>query len=435
MTTIDNIPLEIMTQCLSYLPCSDLGRTALVSHKFHTVSTTQLYQAPCLTSMNGAWKETPGDKRMLRRTPRMHLFLRTLLSPGGEQLSAQVRSLRLRLRWHNQVSRRHSKLSQEVEVLMEVVASRIGIKFPLESESFQVLLLLHVLPRLQVLHLTPAVASVILFGRANRYPSRRQAIVPSLPLDQLREFSYSWTRKATRIHAATVGLLLGLPNLRRIDVQVDNKLSKGPWTTPPRSSGVTRLRLTHADVSPEILSGILSTPVALTHFSYSTGSSTGAFDLSHLRPALEAQRDTLQVLHVNFVGIRHPGNDRAGTLGSLRGWLHLRELLCPMVALLGRPAGTARLVDMLPENLRELEIVGDVFWTPEQEAEQVLQVVALKKLVVPALRRIVMSRRDTWVAGLQSACDGVEVVLEDRRYSRTAMMRVHSMWREVYSAE
>lgn len=98
-----------------------------------------------------------------------------------------------------------------------------------------------------------------------------------------------------------------------------------------------------------------------------------------------------------------------------------------MVALLGRPAGTARLVHMLPENLRELEIVGDVFWTPEQEAEQVLQLVGLKKSVELALRRIVMRRQGSWVSGLQSACDEAEVVLEDRRYSRTAMMRVNSM--------
>lgn len=103
-----------------------------------------------------------------------------------------------------------------------------------------------------------------------------------------------------------------------------------------------------------------------------------------------------------------------------------------MNTLLVTPAQTNRLVDILPEVLRELEIVGDPFWRPEEEVDQVRRLVALKRSAVPALERIGMA---LWTRGdavfervLRGVCDEAGVGLQDESRPSTRA----EVWREAF---
>lgn len=101
--------------------------------------------------------------------------------------------------------------------------------------------------------------------------------------------------------------------------------------------------------------------------------------------------------------------------------------------LLEYPAQTHRLIDVLPEALRELEIVGDPFWRPEEEADLLRRLMALKAVAVPALERIAVA---LWNRGdvvlerlLRNVCCEAGVVLEDESRSGVSATQAE-MWRE-----
>lgn len=435
MTTIETLPHEMLAEFLSYLPCIDLLRTARVSPKFHALSTALLYKAPRVTSISGTKVRGSREMRLRKGTPPLQILLRTLLSPGGEELAAKVRSLRVQ--WDNISLQPPTYVPRKWAVIFEAAASRVGLDLLMASQSAQVVLLLHLLPRLQVLHLTPPLRWDAVFNFIDRHRGPTTAEAPQLPLHQLREFCCFRATVHDQIHPGDILVLLGLANMRRIDVHIaDNLLPVLP--SPTRASGVTRLRLTGPALSLRSLTCILSAAVALTHFSYGVRLPEGNLDLTQITPALATLRETLQVLHVQLVGPARPRATVIGTLGTFRDWPRLRTLRCRMDALLKVPGDTELLRYVLPPGLRELEIVGNPFWRPEDEVEQVRRLVALKRIGVPALERVAMMlwRREDLVLEtmLRSVCREADVVLEDQSRGGESVLWTE-MWREVYVDE
>lgn len=458
MTTLRTLPLEILTEILSSLSCNDLTQTARVSQKLHAVSQSLLYTAPCVRSFCGF--STPPSTRIQLRPdpPSLQLFLRTLLSPGGEEIAAQVRSLRLE--WDTIPADRPRHLPSNVAGIFAAAASRIGLRQCLAFQNVQVVLLLHILPQLRILDLRlpsscdpanhptgrdlarpPTRARLLHLYQLQNFrcslPSSHDSVkhfigrdlarpptgARPLPLYQLQEFRCSPGEKEGPIDPEILLILIGMPNMRILDVQIIDSFHY-PLVSPTRTSGVTKLCLRRAVVSPWSLGVILSTTVALTHFSYFMKSYRPVLDITYIGPALAPLRGTLQLLHITIDGGGFSSGVRAnviGTIGSFRDWPCLRTLRCPLLLLLGRGGciDTPRLVDILPVGLRELEILRDESWDEEKQIQQVLPVLRLKKTVAPVLERLSMALwrgvvDNSELEELRCACNEAAVLLIDR---------------------
>lgn len=423
MAVLETIAHEIMIEILSYLPCSDLAQTARVCLKLYTVSQSLLYTAPCVTSITGV--RTPPSLQVLQRTtpPPLQLFLRTLLSPGGEHLAAQARSLRLT--WDNIPMDPPTNVPADVAGLFASAASRFGLNLPLASQGAQVVLLLHHLPRLRVLDLGLPIDRDAVSFFISRYHDVTPTPARPLALDQLREFRCSRSLMNGPINSTLLLVLLGMPNMRSVDVHIID-FPHHPLEAVTRSSRVTKLRFTRAVISPETLRCILATTVALTHFTYHLKCYLRDLDITHIGPALAPLRGTLQLLHFTIdkgLYVRDGRPTVTGSLGSLRDWTCLRTLRCQLVGLIGC-SGQSGLVDILPAGLRELEIVEDGYWAKEEVREQVLPVLRFKTTVVPVLERLGMAlsageEGSSGMDRLRRACEEAAVLLVNSRLGRS----------------
>lgn len=221
MTTLETSPHEILTEVLSYLPCSDLAQTARVSHKLHTVSQPLLYTAPCVTSISG-FRTPPSLELQLRTDPlSLQLFLRTLLSPGGEVLAGHVRSIRLK--WDNTLLEPPTYLPPNLALIFAAAASRIGLRLDLASQGVQVVLLLHLLPNLCILDLGLPIDSDTVSDYIRQYHDIQPSVAADpQPLHQLREFRCSTGPLDGPIDGKLLLILLVMPNMRTVDVHIIN---------------------------------------------------------------------------------------------------------------------------------------------------------------------------------------------------------------------
>lgn len=424
MTDIETFPLEILTEVLSNLPCNDLTQTARVSHKWHMVTQHLLYTSPCVTSISRLSDPLLREIEPRIDPPSLQLFLRTLLSPGGEVLAAKVRSLRLK--WDHSDTEPLTHLLPNVATILTAaaasVASRIWLPLDLASQGDQVVLLLHFLPHLSILDVSLPVDSDSFSHYIRQYQGVEPGTADPLPLHQLCEFHSSQWLQEGIIDPKLLLILLVMPNMRTINVQI---LSMS-FDLPPASSctsSVTKLTLTRTMVSPLALARILNTTVALTHFSYFLISLDSSIDLSQIGAALAPLRRTLEVLEftINKYSYKLSARDTVtGTLGSFRNWPRLHTLHCQLQALLGRRrrSYTPCLVDLLPARLRELEIVPQRHWSSVQERERVLPILRQKKTCAPLLERLAMALRTgeddiSLLDELRSACDEASVLLVD----------------------
>lgn len=126
-------------------------------------------------------------------------------------------------------------------------------------------------------------------------------------------------------------------------------------------------------------------------------------------------RSTLRNLKLDFAG-EPPFEDEEFELpfpeGSLRDWPVLQVLRCSLVPLLGRGVTeeSARLVDVLPPGLRELEVLRDWRWGEDEAVRQVVEVLGKKKDAVPGLVKVAVfgaggSGGEGGVQELVRACD------------------------------
>lgn len=137
------------------------------------------------------------------------------------------------------------------------------------------------------------------------------------------------------------------------------------------TSPVRKLRFANTDLPAGFLDPVLKIPAALTHFSYSPWSANYRFTITPVLHALEPHRSTLQYLQLDLEAL---GRSAELTLPavSLRDWPVLHTVSASLYGLLGQRKGTVGLADVLPAGLRELEILGDVYWSIPHAVVQVV---------------------------------------------------------------
>lgn len=400
MALLKHLPHEILLEIFSLLCCIDLASTSRVSRRLRIVSEPLLYRAPSLYI---------SDEEQLPQN--FYMFLRTLLTPGREVLATHVRSLTLE--WE------YLEGTPEPEItLFAAAASRLGIAQPIVSGGGQAVLLLHLLPHLQVLEVDPpeTLDAFSTFMEAQHEVQHTQML--PLGLQSLREYFCCWTGG---VSPRTLLALLKLPCIRTIIVQFSDEVDfLSAMADPDITSTVTNFRLLNSVVSSSSLAYILKIPRALEQFVFCVR----GFDLLSFGDALEPLRNTLQSLTLDFqcvCSMNYKIADEISTypIGSLREWPVLYTVRCSMVALLGMgPQGDSpRLLEhVLPVGIRELEILSDQHWLPEEVVDQVVLLLERKEVVVAKLQKVVVLtdwKRNPERQKLRDACEAVNVELVD----------------------
>lgn len=376
MATIDTLPCELLTEILSHLPGAYLARTALVSRRMHDHCVPLLYRVPVLRY---------SGRTTLR--PSLKIFLWTVLTPGRESLTTHVRSLRAYWYWT-----RYTKPCPSEDALLDPVASRFGLRRGVHSQGAQLVLLIHLLPRLRVLTVTPPVRfSTFTKMMDARYTQLVDPTSPTPPLvlQSLREFISPADQTGNGISHKTLVVLLLLPCIRVIDVQIADhdpfslRAMKTAWFG---SSSVSQLRIEDPNMAPRYLSLVIPLTRALTHFSYSTARRRAEFDHEGFWAALRPLRTTLVALHLD-IKLAPRGAVWEGVGWSFREWVVLRRLGCSIGLLLGkvRPRVIDGLVDCLPVGIRGLEVLEDQWLGYGEVMQHVLKLLDRKTTVVPSL--------------------------------------------------
>lgn len=381
-------PHEISAHIVSYLPQSDLATISRVSHQLYTISQPLLYKEPCIITGN----QSPVS---------VYIFLRTLLTPGGEELVNHVRWLTLH--WTNQ----EMDLLREPDtdtLLLTRRAASLGLPDPIWHSSALVVLLLRLLPRLQTLHVVPAHDR----DHLDEFISTNRSALQSLR--EFRWYSANWQSGVT---PRMLFALLALPCIRIIDVHMVTEL---PLVAPaPGSSLATHLEFSFGQLSARSLGLVLLVPRALTHFTYRAVSGHRT-SMAKLAEALRPVRDTLQHLDLDLfrcIGSSPGGVRDDGSIGSLKTWPALRSVRCSLVALVG---SGERLVDVLPLGLRALETVEDHVWKVEEVVREVVALVVGKQTAVPRLCTVAVHvggrKSEELMVRLKGACvaGGVRLV-------------------------
>lgn len=372
MAVFADLPYETVVEILSLLSCAHLASTIQVSRRFHDISQPLLYTAPCLATTLAPTLPVPSS---------LGIFLRTLLTPGREALGSQARSLRLNL----DDFLPGFKYPDETMVLITAMAAKLGITNPVSTPGAQLMLVLDLLPRLHTLYISPPNARFL-----------ESATTLPQGLRSLHTLHYVRTQQIDFVKPRRLLRALGLPCLQELHVPSISRYSipLAAMAAAIGTSPLTRLRVSHAAVSPAVLLHVLAVPIALTHFSY-TAASRCSFDLPRFMHALRPLRTSLVCLRLDFCGLGLM-TEAEGTPdgvpyveGSLREWAVLRTLCCSLVPLLGRmkDEGSSRLVDVLPMGLRELQVLLDWNWGVEEVVEQVVEVLA-QRWVVPRLEKL-----------------------------------------------
>lgn len=395
MSELQDLPNETIVEILSSLSSANLAQMSLVSHRFHSISQSLLYKAPCLI-------KTP----MFRKSrPSLEVFVETLLTPGRETLANHVRSLI----WHQDSRQPNPAMPSGGETTLFAAPSRrLNLRQLARTEHAQFLLLLHLLPSLQVLTIYPT--SNYSLNNFIELSSVLYSSTPILPIAllSLREFHCAHAMYAGAINTKMLLALFLLPRISSIDVRAEIYYNGScTLSTAAGTSHLTKLRFRNSIHSPRELSLVLAVPRALTHFSYSA---TPGY-LHHLvgfTDSLHPLRDSVEYLHLEFPSTVREGVHRARLSqqsryvcgsrayysdefagGSLREWNVLRSLSCSLSPLIGtKIGGPSRLVDVLPGGIRELEILEDRYWSYENVVDMVVELLGRKEVAVPLLERI-----------------------------------------------
>lgn len=152
-------------------------------------------------------------------------------------------------------------------------------------------------------------------------------------------------------------------------------------------STVKNLTFCDKDASAPSVACILNMPKTLERFTFGRNflGTSLAFNALEVGKILGMHRKTMQSIDVcfaksdiDFWGDEFPDE---GVIGSLRDWPVLVEVRCSLRVLLGKgpEAAVARLVDVLPAAIRELEIYNDCFWTVGQIADEVEHMLEMRE--------------------------------------------------------
>lgn len=398
MSPIENTPPEILSHILSCLANKDLFSTSLVSHRWGALSQPLLYQNPLLI--------TSGE------TESLYGFARTLVTPGRGLLASHVRSLVLN---YPACEQGYPKVAINS---FTAAAAKIGLDYPLASVGSLVILLMHLLPSLRILSVTPQVRRDVfdIFIEAHQTPQPMEAL--PLAFQNLHEFNW-FSDRYCGISPAMLLAILQLPRMRVIRVDLIEELDKSfpAFGTAEAialsgTSPVTHISFPFINISPSSLKRILVVPHALKYFSYHMPCDQD-FGLSDIRQALQPLQRSLCYLHLEFFLLHD--DVLVSSIGSLRDWPELRCVRCSLATLLGGDIAniTEQLAYALPRRLHALEIIHSDRWTAAAVVDVVVNMLDQKGALLPGLRRLAV--RYNWhldreqLGRLIDACKTVDV--------------------------
>lgn len=273
-----DLPTEIWVEILSPLwPCK-LINPCLVSRRLCSVAQPMLYRNPDLMA-DGSYPSC------------LHLFLRTLLTPGREYLASHVRELSLC--WDGGDLR-----SDDPEgPCFSAALARGGLPDGVLTGAVQVMLLLQLLPRLLMLDVIPPSDG----NRSREFLDNRNALRPTgtLPigLQSLRHFTSRFYGPSRTALLA----LLSLPNIHTIEVPLcfwrSFSLEQLLMATT-MSSSVKDLTFDCGRISDASLTTLLGVPTALTL------PADGLSPLHHTRLQAHSARDPPAALDADLAGAR-----------------------------------------------------------------------------------------------------------------------------------
>lgn len=397
MASLPALPNELLAGIFLRLKTPDLAKISLVCRQLRIVAEPFLYRVVSL-DIRHEWPRS-----------RYHIFLLTILN--RPVLVNCVEELSLKWSYSLNCIRdpaEHPDVAMEwTRFRAAALSFRLGHQ-PL-SHGPQLLLLLHLLPRLHVLNIIAPGARSIFFDLMEK-----QAFLPRprLPigLQSLREFTCFFSDMHSGISPSMLLGLCTLPSIRVLDVRLIREMqitnqrdhTQVNLASPDYvgTSNVTDLRFGYGDVSALSLTRILPIPRALTRFSYGERAAGGRreFNVGEFRVALQSVKGTLQSLAICFdqdeeLGFRELYPELQ-IIGPLWDWPALTQIRCPLSLLLGKdcvyPVG--RLVDVLPRVIRDVRIEWDWFWPYEENIEQIVEMLELKD--VCGLHKLAVVRID-----------------------------------------
>lgn len=403
MASLITLPNETLVQVLSGLSTADLVQTSRLSHRFRVLSQPILYREPCLTAL----RSSPDHQSI-------ELFLRTLVGSPCENLCTHVRSLRVD--WD--------------DILTPDVVTHPDIERPVGFHGTHVVLLLHLLPSLRVLQITPPPdhppnLSYFTHCIEQLHDTPRPGTgIPTFRLELLREFTSTYQPDCGGVSVKTVLALMRLPYIDSIDVHiVDNSASysRSPIDDTPSISPVKKLRLSINDPADDTFLILLRAPIALTRLSfrpigYYNSSIVGCIE------ALASQQ-SLEYLHLDLMFTYFANTEMVLPRWALR-LAALQTLVCSFMELLGNwiSSESPGLADLLPRTIRELYILEGQYWSYVNIAEKLTVLLDRKAEVLPDLEKIAIQRMSGYseaVHGkLNGACEaaGVRLVTADSFY-------------------
>lgn len=409
MALLRNLPDELLVQIITYLFRPDLASLSRVCHRINGITTPLLY--------NETWLGTCNESSI-----DLQLFIRTLLTPGGEMLATLVHNLHLA--WSCEVMPQYHE--DHISFLNSAASRILGFNQRQMTESGQAILLLHLLPNLHTLDVFPPVESSE-FDFFVEYHCSPMEPITSLPMAflSLRVYDCFWDRDGCSASSMILLTLLRLPHIQVITIPAPDGIyftDEGALIAAAISSTVTHLKFPDSDIEPAELLTILKTPRALTHFSYFSRGININYDFHALRTALLPLRNSLTRLVLHYRTTRTISTHSGGpstTIGSLRDWPALQSLKCSLLPILGLglPGESREIARLLPQCVRELEILDDQFWTADDALYEAWVMVRQKRAMLPNLRKLaVYSRRGGEIEArerLRSACVDAGVVCID----------------------
>lgn len=389
------VPPEVLKQIFSYLAGQDVLNVSLVSRPWHVWSQEHLYREPSL----------------MVAPSKVGLFLRTLLSPGLGYLATYVRVLRARV-----LPCGLGPNDQHILPALTAAVAQLRLPYHTFTGGEQVMLLLHLLPRLESLFLR-SVSDITIVYTLLSTANGTQAL--PLGLQSIRHISCTWGHRSYGLLPDNVMDLALLPHIRSIHTQMHAMLPIEFPAIHHGTSNVTSINLTCWNFKIETLGYILCLPRALTSLSLSADINWNATETGALQLALEPVRMTLQKLVLDF---RYPW-DEMGVVPqsvclSLQRWPMLRSLSCAARVLLGdkHSMPTRHLDGLLPPSLLELRFDPETWtWGNDPMPRELVRLMEQKANLVPLLQTVswrMGSLNNPVVKQLITICENAGVTLE-----------------------
>lgn len=342
---------------------------------------------------------------------KLHALLRTILS--RPILAGHISSLDLR-------GTELQSTTPEADIAQFTTAAQeFKIRHSMGSDAAQILLLLHLLPRLTALYSImegdPNILDTFI-SQSGFLPSNALAV----GLQSLRVIDFGWDYD----HCVSSNMMLGmmlLPSIRVITAYLSDDLPIDAveiekWAGKSTVTDLTVL----GTLKLSSLELLLKLPKALEKIDYYGYDAwdEGKFNVGEAWRILGQQRQTLQSARwLIYDGCHNLVEGPAKyTINSLRDWPVLRRINCSISRLLGyrRRNTVLRLVDVLPKGIEMLELAVDRFWTEEEAVAELVQLIELKEATgLHSLKVVRFSgmTREPQVMQLKVLCEAAGVKL------------------------